>query len=153
MKQVTEEMGLHDEWYARARELKTPEELLAFVKELTEQYQHDYGTICHAVAAAAIGAAWTVERSPSGGITGFQAGAIMWEFITHWMSEYKGKPLRLVDYSKMLYPQYAPDFDTTISHRAQEYLRSEATRLLAEGGDHISQEVIDHWKSIAGGTI
>src|SRR5437879_1940257 len=132
MKQITEGMGLQDEWYARARNLKNAEELLAFVKELTEQYEHDYGTICHAVAAAAIGAAWTVERSPSGGITGFQAGAIMWEFITHWMSEYKGKPVRLVNYANMLYPQYEHDFDKVVSAETQKYLQGEAARLLAE---------------------
>ncbi len=40
---------------------------------------------------------------------------MMWQFITNWMSEYKDKPLRLVNYDKMLYPQYAGDFSKTIS--------------------------------------
>ena len=35
----------------------------------------DYGTVCHAIALSA------VARTAQGGITGFQAGAVMWEFI------------------------------------------------------------------------
>lgn len=40
----------------------------------------DKQEITDAVAAAAIGAARAVDSSPTGGITGFQASFIMWEF-------------------------------------------------------------------------
>ena len=73
--QITEEMGIHKEWMKRARDM-TMADLPEFLRELTEDYDHDYGTICHAIAAAAVAAAWSVERTPQGGITGFQAGAI-----------------------------------------------------------------------------
>ena len=83
MKTITEEMKIHEEWYKQAKE-QTLETLPAFLNHLINDYGHDYGTICHAIAAGAIGAAYALERSPQGGITGFQAGCIMWCFIRHW---------------------------------------------------------------------
>lgn len=74
--QITEELGLHKEWYEEAKK-QTLNTLPAFVSNLVENYSHDYGTICHAITAAALGAANAVEESPEGGITGFQANCIM----------------------------------------------------------------------------
>lgn len=151
MKNITEEEGLQKEWYKEARDM-TMEKLPAFLKKLTEEYNHDYGTICHAIASAAIGAAWAVERTPQGGITGFQAGAIMWEFITHWMSDYEGKPLKLLDYSNMLYPQYDDKFAATIPQSTWEYLQKEAKKHLKETKD-AHPNVKAHWESIVKGNI
>ena len=88
---------------ARAQTVAT---LPEFVRKLTEDYSHDYGTICHAIAAAALAAAHAVDHSPAGGITGFQSGCIMWEFIQEWQ-HLRGKPLRLTNYEDMLFPQYS----------------------------------------------
>jgi hypothetical protein len=149
--QIKEEMGLQKAWYAEAHDM-TLDKLPAFLKKLTEGYGHDYGTICHAIASAAIAAAWAVERSPEGGITGFQAGAIMWQFITHWMSEYEDKPVRLVNYENMLYPQYEDKFSKTISPDTWEWLQAEAKKRLADvSGAHGA--VSNHWKSIANGNV
>ena len=162
MKDVTEESGIQKEWYADVDNVKTVADLTEFVRHLTEDYRHDYGTICHAVAAAALAAAKTVDRSPSGGITGFQAGAIMWEFIRHWIK--KEGPLRLIEYQEMLYPQKEDHF-RTISKSTWEWLQKEARELLdgrknrnPDGSvfsDSVDAhpEVTAHWKSIAAGTI
>jgi hypothetical protein len=147
---ITEEMGVHKEWYAEARAM-TPERLPAFIEKLTSAYQHDYGTICHAASAAAIAAAWAVDKSPQGGITGFQAGAIMWGFISHWMS-YEGKPMRLVNYDDMLYPQNGHKFDRVISKETHSYLAEQAKKRLAES-DHAHPNVVAHWESIAAGSV
>ena len=53
--QITEEMKIHDGWYKEAKK-QTVETLPEFVRHLTEDYSHDYGTICYAVEAGAIGA-------------------------------------------------------------------------------------------------
>lgn len=150
MKQITEEEGLQKEWYAEAREM-TMEKLPAFLEKLTTQYGHDYGTICHAVASAAIAAAWAVERSPQGGITGFQAGCIMWEFIQHWMTEYKDTPARIIKYEDMLYPQYEDKF-TSISKETWEFLQNKAREKLAESPD-AHEAVIHQWKMVANGQV
>ena len=60
---------------------QNPETLPAFLKKISSDYQHDYGTICQAVAMAAIAAAWAFDRGLQGGITGFQAGAVMLSLI------------------------------------------------------------------------
>lgn len=86
MQNITEEAGVHKSGTKKQRS-KRSKHFQQFPKKLTEDYGHDYGTIGHAVAASAIGAATAVDHSPTGGITGFQAGAIMWEFIQHWTHE------------------------------------------------------------------
>ena len=84
MKQViTEEMMIQDEWYKQADKM-TMDKLPEFLKHLTEDYQHDYGTICHALSAGALAAVHSMNNCPCGGITGFQAGFRIWmSYSTH----------------------------------------------------------------------
>jgi len=149
---ITEKDGIHKAWYETANEM-TMEKLPDFLKELTEEYHHDYGTICHAIAAAAIAAAYAVNKSPcsGGGITGFQAGCIMWAFITHWMS-WEDKSLAMLDYENLLYPQYHKKF-TTISKDTWEWLQKKAQENLDERDDFACLEVKQHWQSIIDGNI
>jgi hypothetical protein len=162
LESITEEMKVHEQWYIDAGKV-TLETLPEFLRHLTEDYKHDYGTICRAIAAGAVATAWAIDHSSVGGITGFQAGAVMWEFITHWMSEYKDKPLKLVNYENMLFPQYEDKFDTTISPDTWQYLQKEARRMLdnkpeKEGVyevDHSQAHpaVRKHWQSIVDGKV
>lgn len=147
---ITEEDHLQDEWYVRAKE-QTEESLPAFLKELTDSYSHDYGTICHAVAAAALAAAHAVNRSPQGGITGFQASCVMWEFLQHWLTEYQGKPLRITNYGDLLYPQYENEF-TSISQKTLKWVTDQANSLLQEHPD-AADSVRDHWRRIIDGYV
>lgn len=148
--QITEEQKVHEEWYKQAKAM-TLEKLLEFLRHLTEDYGHDYGTICHAIAASAIAAAWAVERAPCGGITGFQAGAVMWEFISKWMS-YEGKPLRLMKYEDMLFPQYATKF-RSISTETWQWLQDEAKKQMACCDGAVVPSVKEHWQSIIDGRV
>ena len=77
-KPITEDMYLQDEWYKRGKSMK-PEDFPEFFRELTEDYEHDYGTVCHAMAAIGLAAMRAFDRSEGarGGITGFQAGCVM----------------------------------------------------------------------------
>jgi hypothetical protein len=135
-----------NEWYRRE---VTMESLPAFMQELAG-YGHDYGTICHAIAASAVQAARAFDRGLSGGITGFQAGCIMWEFISHWMRK-ENKPMRLVDYEDMLFPQMGRKFNT-ITSGTWEWLQKQAKQSLDEHND-AHTEVTDHWQSIVDGKI
>jgi hypothetical protein len=149
---ITEADKIHEQWYVDAR-TQTVETLPAFLRHLCEDYGHDYGTICHAVAAAALGAAHAVNHSPAGGITGFQAGAVMWEFISHWQS-LEGHPLRLVDYFELLYPQYASKFEKTITPETHAALKVEATKRLAGFSDGLGHpDVKAHMDKVAGGWL
>ena len=138
---------IKEEWQKKAKDV-TLETLPQFLKELTENYEHDYGTICHAVAMGAVAGAWAVERSPQGGITGFQAGCVMWEFIRAWNYSSNKMGLRLIDYDNFLYPQYEDKFDKTITKATWEALQQQAREKLQEADRDfdIYLEAIDKYK-------
>jgi hypothetical protein len=146
MKAITEETDkdLLNAWQEEARK-QTLETLPAFLQKLATGYTHDYGTICHALAAAACGAAWAMNASEQGHITGFQGGAVMWQFIRAW--QYSGNEcgLRILDYDNMLYPQYADKFtgqyiDADTWKRVQDL----AKRKLAQGQAASEQYTLDY---------
>lgn len=148
---VTEDDHPEKEWFAQARK-QTLATLPEFIRHLMNDYSHDYGTVVHAVAASAIAAAWAANDEPRGGLTGFQAGFVMWNFIRYWMMEDNKTGLRLVDYDKMLYPQYADRFEPTMSSATWEKIQEEAARLLKEEPD-AHPDVIAHWRSIVAGHV
>jgi len=151
-KAITEKDGLQVEWMARAKTMKI-DGLPEFIRELTEDYQHDYGTICHAIAAAAVAAAWAVERSPSGGITGFQAGAVSWEILKGWGGITLGDTgSRIVNFDDLLFPQYVEKF-TSIPEETWSKLMASAKERLAGDTSFVVPAVLDHWKSVANGEV
>lgn len=148
-RQKITESKAREEWMSEAKKqtLETPP---AFLKKLTEDYEHDYGTICHAIAAAGIGAAWAVERTPQGGITGFQAGAIMWEMIEGWGVFGEG-PKRMTTFNDMLYPQYSRKF-RSITPDTWAWLQNKAKENLKDP-ENVSPNVLAHWESVAAGEV
>ena len=106
---ITEEMHLEKEWFANAKK-QTLETLPAFMNHVLNDYCHDYGTICHAISACAIAAAWAADGSEQGGITGFQAGFVMWDVIRQWRYSSNKSGLKIIDYDDMLFPQYEYKF-------------------------------------------
>ena len=139
-------------WYDRAGKIK-PGELSDFLDELANGYVHDYGTACHAMAAAGIAAMWAMNETLS--ITGFQASLVMWCVIRNWTKRGNKTGLKLVDYDNMLYPQYKDRFEKTIDPATWEAIQKEAKRHLDElDADKIltDDDVVGHWRSIAEGT-
>jgi len=148
-KPITEEQGIQKEWYAEAK-IMTLKKLPKFLKKLADGYRHDYGTICHAVAAGAVAAGNAMNKSRQGGITGFQASAVMWCFIEAWTGD--KAPAKLVKYEKMLYPQYAKSFEKIIDKSVWEWLQEQAKEHLKDvEGAH--EKVIAHWTRIAEGNV
>ena len=115
-------------------------------------YTHDYNSVCHAIAASAIAATCAADSTPQGGITGFQASAIMWDYIKHWMYRNNTCGLKLIDYDKMLYPQYDYRFEKTISEGVWHSLQEEAKKKLEEE-TYANIVVRAHWKSIVDGKV
>jgi len=122
------------DWDRRSSEV-TLNSLPEFLADLTEGYQHDYGTICHAIVAAAIASANAVDRSPVGGITGFQAGAVMWGFVRAWNFTSNKIGLKMLDYDNFMYPQYADQFDKTITSDIWQSMQKQAATLIAEADE------------------
>lgn len=127
---------------------KTDESTDNFIKRISK-LEHNYNSIVHAVAASAIKAAWQMDDTPQGGITGFQAGGVMWEFIRKWMT-LEG-PAKLVKFEHMLYPQYEEYFQQTISSETFKYLQEKAKQKIDEGNAHFA--VLAHWQSIVDGKV
>lgn len=148
---ITECLGIHKEWYKQAKEMDI-DHLAEFCRHILDDYSHDYGTICHAYAACALAAANVGENMPCGGITGFQAGAIMWEFVSRWL-HLEDKPLKLLEFENMLYPQYASKFQS-ISSSTWAWLQDKAKELLhGENESRVHPNVWSHWKSIVAGMV
>ena len=141
--------ALRDSWYSEAAK-QTVETLPAFIKMLNEYPDHDYNTTAYATSAATLGASWAMAEYY--GITGFQAGCIMWEYIQNWGLSYKNKPLRIVNYDDMLYPMYNYKF-TTIDIRTWKWVQERAKELYNDGNCVACDSVIDHWKSIIDGKV
>ncbi len=149
---IDESMHLEKEWFQEAKK-QTLDTLTQFIDHLMTDYQHDYGTICHAIAAAALAATYAADQSPQGGITGFQAGFIMWDFVRQWMYSNNECGLRLVNYDDMLFPQYQYKFEKIISPDTWNKIQEQAKELLKTEAHNAHNEVYKHWKSIANGQV
>lgn len=143
------ESELRDQLTAKFADVKL-ENLMDFM-DFALNREHDYGTICVAIGACAVAAAKAADRSEHGGITGFQAGAIFWEFVRGWNTFDEG-PKRMVQYANMLYPQYAEKFAQTIDPATWKWLQEKAASNLVEN-PNAHENVIAHWTSIANGVI
>jgi len=147
--EITEEMGIHKQWFETANSI-TQETLPEFIRHLIEDYEHDYGTIVHAMVAGMLATARAIDHSDQGGITGFQASCIMWEFLEKWgLVEF---PIRLLEINNMLYPQYKDAF-TTIPQSVWENLQAKAKQGLFTDGDRVAENVKKHWESIVAGRV
>lgn len=60
---ITEGMQIQDEWFKEANSSMTLEKFLEFFRYLSEDYVHDYGTVCHAMAAVGLAAMWAFNNS------------------------------------------------------------------------------------------
>jgi hypothetical protein len=147
-KQITEQDGVHQQWYEQAKKVQL-NDLKGFVSSLLDNYEHDYGTICHAMSAAMCAAMSAVNEHPQGGITGFQASCVMWEVLEN--AFHVKAPCSLVDYKNMLYPQYADRF-TSISQDTFDWLKKEATKCITDGAT-MHPDVRTHMQSIADGAV
>ena len=80
---ITEEDNVHEEWYEAAENM-TLAELPEFLRHITEDYEHSYVTSVHAIAAGIMAITWATINDEQGGISGLQAGTMLWKFITCW---------------------------------------------------------------------
>lgn len=147
---------LKNEFEARAElvqkrgEIKSFEDLTAFLKNVKENYNYDYGVAPRSIAQAALAVAWYLASEF--GITGFQAGFVMWDFIQDWNFRNNKTSLKIVDYDNMLYPQYEHKFEKTISRRVWESMQKAAKENL-ETSKQAHPDVIAHWESIVAGKV
>ena len=132
------------------RDIKTFDELVAFLQNVKDNCNTGYGTAPRAIAQAALATAWYL--SSEFGITGFQAGFVMWDFIRDWQYSSNECGMKIVDYDTMLYPQYDYRFEKTISKYTWSALQKAAEKNLKDR-EYAHPNVIEHWQSIVDGKV
>lgn len=141
---ITEEMKIQDEWYKESNSEMTPEKFKEFFRHLSEDYVHDYGTVCHAMAAVGLAAMWAFNNSEGamGGITGFQAGCVMWQIIEKWNYRDNKCGLRIQNMDDLLYPQYDHKF-ISISKDSWKAVQEEAKRRINENEENYKTYLLE----------
>lgn len=149
MKQhITEKENLHLEWYKQAKKTMTDDEIKEFTDSILEGYHHDYGTQCHAVASAI--SAQLHNYLYKYGMTGMQSSFVTWGIIRQMFNIEVGA--KLINYDKMLYPQYKDDFtDQSIHQSIFEALQNKAEDKLNDGINN--ERVASHMQSIVEGKV
>ena len=142
---------LREAWIKRAKELRTIEEFGRFLEAMIA-FEHSYNTAVYAAAALMIGVLRVFDRSPQGGLSGFQAGAVFWELAPHLLSVGKCG-LKLVDWELLLYPQYAKHFEKTINNKAWGAVKKRAKEILKTSRSSMHEDVRKHMESIVEGEL
>lgn len=125
------------------------EELMSYLENVKENYNCGYGEAPRAIAQASLATAWYLAKEF--GITGFQAGFVMWDFIRGWMYQNNECGMKIINYDDMLYPQCDYKFEKYISRDTFETLKNVAQAKLDEDYGH--PLVREHWQSIVDGNI
>lgn len=145
------EFEIRDELREKRKEIKTFEDLTAFLKDVEENYNIGYGEAPRAMAQASVAVAWYL--ADKFGITGFQAGCVMWDFVCDWIKTNNKCGLRLVDFDDMLYPQYGYKYDKTINSSTWADIQKEAKNKLENNSESAHPDVVSHWQSIVDGVV
>lgn len=157
-KRISEEdadfKSVREEWAKRAKACHTTDDLKAFVDELLSN-TYDYGSVVHACFAAAMAGFNVIERSPQGGITGFQAGCLMWMFVRQFSSHGPDAILHLRNWTMALYPQYEDEFAHEVDSKTMARLVEMAKAKLNETRNltTVHPSVLAHWEAIASGVV
>lgn len=144
------EFEMKAELEAKRKEIKTMDDLVDFLKYVESNCNYDYGVAPRSIAQSALATAWYMAGKM--GITGFQAGFVMWDFIRDWKFRSNECGLKIVDYDNMLYPQYEDKFEKTIRSSTWRALQEQAKKNL-EDSEYANPAVIAHWESIVRGEI
>ena len=130
---MNKELELRKEWLDKSRK-QTLETLPDFIQNILHECPMTYNFAPHVVGIIASAAAWATNDKV--GLTGFQAGFTLWDIIDGWMHE-SSVGRRLIDYDKMLYPQYEDYFtEKTIPKHMWKNLQKEARKEVTEFISH-----------------
>ena len=86
------------------------------------------------------------------GITGFQAGCLMWMMVEKYGSYGPDAILEIRNWNNLAYPQYESNF-TAVDKDTWERVQKFATKQIESFGEHGSGEVKTHMISVAEGRV
>ena len=150
---MSDEFVTKQELADKRKNIKSFDDLVGFIKDVDEHYNIGYGGSPRAIAQAALATAWYL--ADRFGITGFQAGATLWDFIEDWGSVGElTNCAKLVDYDNLLYPQYENKMtDKSISSDVWKNIQKAADKLLSDSKEYAHPDVVNHWQSIVDGKV
>lgn len=148
--EMKNEFEARDELVEKRKQIKEFDDLINFLKDVEANYNYDYGVAPRAMAQACLAVGWYL--ADKFGITGFQAGFVMWDFVKDWNFSSNKCGLKIVNYDNMLYPQYEDRYEKSISSDTWYALQKEAKANL-EDSKYAHPAVIEHWKSIVNGVV
>ena len=137
-----------DNIYKEVLQVKDKKSFDKFLKDAKADLEKNPTDAIAGIILAAGGLALHSLKKP---ITKDQAGAVMWNFIRHWLPDFATSPLRLLIYEDMLNPQFEKYF-TSITPDIKEWLQQKAKWNLENIKD-ASDEVKKHWQEVADGKI
>lgn len=150
--QSEEYKAIKSEWFAKAKQITSADELQKFADHLFEDYEHDYGTSLMAVSALVTAAAWYGTNVM--GLTALQATFIKWNFMANFEFQNNKCGLKLMDFDNMLYPWFDYKFDNVIPEERFKKLQEQAKlKMDSTDKDSVNEEVWNHWESIVNGQV
>jgi len=163
---ICEEMQLQASWYQKANELTSTGEAQASIEGLLTDYEHDYGTACHAVTAALLATAKVMTQALSAlkpihspiAPPAMQQELQSKTMIAHIFTQLflNNGPIRIIQHHFMLFPENASRFEKIVDEETLRYLKHTAELLLItnhEKETEAPKEVTDHWQAIQQGEL
>lgn len=149
--EVMDEFAARDKLREDRKKIKSFHDLATFLKDVENNYNYEYGVAPRSIAQACLAVGWYL--SDKMGITSFQAGCVMWDFICDWNYENNKCGLKIIDYDNMLYPQYRHRFEKTIDEGTWRAIQEQAKKNLERDNIYTHPDVLNHWRSIVNGEV
>lgn len=135
----------------KGREAKSTEDIFELIEEVKTNFNYNYGVAPRSIAAVCV--ALANYLSGEMGLTGFQAGFVMTDFMFGYQYNHNKCGIKILDYDDMLYPQHEQRFDKIITPHVWECIQRSARKKLSEDKYHAHDKVIEHWQSIVDGKV
>jgi hypothetical protein len=151
MNNENREFEVKEQLEKERKDIKSFDDLVAFLQRVKDNCNTGYGTAPRAIAQATLATARFL--SSAFGITGFQAGCVMWDFLRGWLYSGNECGMKIVDYDEMLYPQYEYKYEKTIRKDTFEALQKAAKDRIEKSSEYTHPIVLKHWESIVNGNV
>lgn len=147
---ITEQMGVHDQWYAEAKKITEAKDLVPFLERLMTAYSHDVSTVVHAMTAGALATLNVMNQYPEGHLSPVQSQKLMGLFIRYW-ANIEG-PMKLVSWMGLLHCENRHAF-TTVPNQVFAQVQEMAKHMLSSDLSRVSAEQMRHLQELASGVV
>ena len=148
---VLDEFEMRDLLKDKRKSIETFDELIEFLTYIKDNCNYDDGVAPRSIAQASLAVAWYFSNIF--GITGFQSGFVITDFIRDWRYQNNKLGFKIVNYDDLLYPQREYYFDKVIKKDMYKKLQEVAEEKLNENSCFVAPKVRIHWLRIVNGHV